>query len=255
MRHGVKVVTSPDYGAAADFIRSVPALFGRGGGEVLHEGRNSVHAFGTPEGRFVVKRYKRPNLIQAVAYTYFKKSKAERAYVYAGMMIEAGFFSPRPVAYIEIRRRGLLCDSYFISEESTWQPVIDLLDCDEPDLQAADDVALLVFELHESGILHGDLNLSNILCKKNKDGRYDLALIDLNRSKFLKREPSKKERFNNMKRLTHNHRLMAIIAAYYAAYKHWDKDDTVAAVMAALYKFERRCIAKDKVKAWFKRKA
>lgn len=249
----MKTIIFPDYPAAADFIHSVPALFERGGGEVLYEGRNSVRAFSTTAGRLVVKRYKRPNLIQAIAYTYFKKSKAERAYLYAGELRRRGFRTPREVAYIEIRRRRLLRDSYFVSEECSWQPVINLLNRDEPDLQAADDVALLVFQLHECGILHGDLNLSNILCNKNKAGRYDLAVIDLNRSKILKRgKPSTNARFNNMKRLTHNHRLMAIIAGYYAGYKHWDKDDTIAGVMAALDKFERRCAAKERMKKWLR---
>ena len=239
-------VVAPGYEAAKDFVASVPALFAQGGGETLHAGRNTVRAFSTPAGRLVVKRYKHPNLIQAVAYTYFKKSKAERAYLYAAELRRRGFATPHEVAYIEIRRRGLLCDSYFVSEECTWPPLIGLLNRDDPDRQAAAALASLLAGLHEKGVLHGDLNLSNILYDKGCDGRFRFSLIDTNRSTF--KTPTRDECLDNLTRLTHNRRLMRLVMALYAAERGWDADETVADAMARLDKFERKCAAKQRMK-------
>lgn len=233
-----KTVISPDYRDMAEWLLSVPERFSRGDGEVLHCGRNEVRLFDCNGTRLVVKRYKRPNMIQRVAYTFFKKGKAERAFLFAGELRKRGFDTPHEAAYIEIKSGGLLLDSYFISAECTLPAVAPLLDRDEPDSEAASALASLLVRLHEKGVLHGDLNLSNILYSRDGGGHFEFSLIDTNRSKF--KQPTKAECLDNLKRLTHNRRAMESIVSCYAGLRHWDKADTVADIMSRLDAFERK---------------
>ena len=55
-----------------DFTERLPELFDREG-EVLHAGRNTIKAFEAEGERLVVKRFKRPNLLRAVIYTFFRR--------------------------------------------------------------------------------------------------------------------------------------------------------------------------------------
>lgn len=87
-----------DYVSLRDFILTVPRIFGRHEGELLHEGRNEVRRFSVGELDLVVKRYKRVNLVQRVVYTFFRKSKAERAYKYAHTFRNCGIDTPHEVA-------------------------------------------------------------------------------------------------------------------------------------------------------------
>ena len=74
----MKVVVHPKYQWASDFIASLPCRFSQEG-EMLYQGRNLVKRFEWQGHTFIVKRYKRPKLIQRLAYTFWRKSKAERA--------------------------------------------------------------------------------------------------------------------------------------------------------------------------------
>ena len=71
-----------------------------------------------PSGRpVIVKRFKKPILIQRIIYGFFRKTKAQRAYLYAAVLRHRGFGTPHEIAYLEQRRRGLLSHCYFLAEE------------------------------------------------------------------------------------------------------------------------------------------
>ena len=63
----------------------------------LYKGRNTVKSFCVDGRTLVVKHYKRPNPVQRVAYSFFKKSKAARAYLFAAMLRERD--STRPAKW------------------------------------------------------------------------------------------------------------------------------------------------------------
>ena len=109
----MKIVIHPDFMQTADFIRQLPQHFAQEG-ELLYEGRNEVRRYRVKDEWLVVKRYKQPNIIQRIVYTFFKKSKTERAYLFAGILRQRGFDTPHEVAYIEKKRGGLFLDGYFI---------------------------------------------------------------------------------------------------------------------------------------------
>ena len=102
----MKIVIHPDFMQTADFIKQLPQHFAQEG-ELLYEGRNEVRRYRVKNEWLVVKKYKQPNIIQRIVYTFFKKSKTERAYLFAGMLRKRGFDTPHEVAYIEKKRGGL----------------------------------------------------------------------------------------------------------------------------------------------------
>lgn len=241
----MNITISKDFLRQETFIRTVPEAFSQGG-ELLYEGRNTVKAFLADGGKLVVKKFKTPNIVQRVAYTFFKKSKAERAYIFAKMLRDRGVDTPREVAYIEQKRGLLLSDSYFVSTECTLPALSTLLRRPDFSHEAADALAEFVVSLHEKGVLHGDLNLTNILYERNRDGRYSFTLIDTNRSKF--KEPTRAECLENMMRLTHDRPLLAYVAGRYAEKRGWDAGTVTDDIMRRLQHFEQRCDRKKRMK-------
>lgn len=246
---GTKTVISGDFGAHKDFIMSLPERFDDEG-KTLYVGRNVVKAFVRNGETLVVKRYKRPNIVQAVAYTFFEKSKAERAFLFARMIRERGFHTPREVAYIEVKHHGLLEDSYFVSENCTLPQLKYLLRRPDFDRHMAALLGQYVVQLHEKGVLHGDLNLSNILYDVHLDGTCTFWLIDTNRSKF--KCPTKNDCLENLKRLAHERPLLEHIVRSYAMARGWQQEETVRGVMQRLDKFEKKRRRKGRLKKLFK---
>lgn len=243
----MKVVIAPAYGSLRPFIVRLPAYFEQEG-ETLHAGRNTVKRFLHEGKEWIVKRYKRPHFIQRVAYTFFRKSKAERAFCYAARFQAQGIDTPDGVAFIEVRRGGLLCDSYFISTACHHPAVTELLPkTGEFHRPMADELAHFIAELHRKGILHGDLNLNNILYSTDALGRYRFTLIDTNRTRFLA-SPSQHECLENLKRITHRRDLLQYITKQYACVRGWDSDACAREVLLALDKFEQRNRWKKKLK-------
>ena len=91
------LVLHPDCESLRDFMLSVPERFDRGEGTVIHKGRNELRKMKYGEQEFVVKSFHRPNLINRFVYGIFRPSKAKRSYVHAGMFLEIGVGTPRPV--------------------------------------------------------------------------------------------------------------------------------------------------------------
>lgn len=246
------ITISPGYRHAAGLIRSLPQTFA-GSGVTLYRGRNTVKAYTAEDGgTLVVKRFKRPNPVQRVAYTFFKKSKAERAYLFAAELRKRGFNTPHEAAYIELREGMLLSDSYFVSAECPLPPLTGLLRRDDFCRPAADSLAELLVRLHEKGVMHGDLNLTNILYEELPGGGYSLWLIDTNRSRFSSGSLTYGECVENLKRLTHDKALMSYVTGRYATLRGWDAAATVKAVADRVDSFERRRHITGKIKKMIK---
>lgn len=244
-----KIVISPDDTALQNFIMELPKTFSVMG-TTLYKGRNTVKAFSINGRTLVVKRYKRPNLVQRVAYSFFKRSKAERAYLYAQIMREKGINTPREIAYIELCEGMLLSDSFFVSEPCMLPSLSKILGNGRFNRDAADALAHQLVVMHEKGVMHGDLNLTNILYKRNENNSFTFWFIDTNRSSFI--QPDKNDCLDNLKRLTHDRELMRYIVSRYAEIRGWDVDETVASVMEKLKCFEHRCSVRKQFKRFLK---
>lgn len=234
----MKIVIHPDFVHCADFIGQLPQRF-KEEGELLYDERNQVKRFRVNGETLVVKKYKQPNIIQRIVYTFFKKSKTERAYLFAGMFRERGFDTPHEVAYIEKKKIGLFLDGYFVSLNCEYPPLSGLLRRRDFDRQPANELAAYMVRLHERGALHGDLNLTNILYHTDEEGHYQFTLIDTNRSKF-KSSPTRKECLENLKRLTHGRMLLRYLVIQYAILRGWKPRECTLEVFRYLLQFEHK---------------
>ena len=157
MNTDMKITVNPGMEHLRQFVRQLPELFPVSG-EVLHDGRNQIRAFDIGGERLVVKRYKRPSAFNAVMYSFFRKSKARRAYEHALRLRELGIDTPEPVAWSEYRRNGLITETYFVSRRSDFTPLTAATErfptSDSLPVLAA--FARFTVRLHEKGICHED---------------------------------------------------------------------------------------------------
>lgn len=144
-------------------------------------------------------------------------------------MREKGINTPREIAYIELREGILMSDSFFVSEPCALPSLSKILGNGQFDRNAADALARQLAVMHEKGVMHGDLNLTNILYKKDENNNFTFWFIDTNRSSFI--QADKNDCLDNLKRLTHDRKLMRYVVSRYAETRGWDVDETVAGVM------------------------
>ena len=150
--------------------------------------RNTVEQIKIDDCTFVVKKYKVPNFANRVIYTFFRRSKARRAYDNALHILRCGVSTPFPVAYIETKRKGLFHTGYFVSEYMGHPTLADYKNIslsNEESCKFKEDFLNFTIELHEKKILPLDYNTGNIFCHKDESsGRYIFSLTDINRAEF-----------------------------------------------------------------------
>ena len=221
------------------------------GTKVIHDGRNRVVLYtDKANGRkYVIKSFKQPNTAQRIAYTWFTPSKAKRAYNYATELRARGIDTPKETAYIETYMHGLLSHCYFICEYIPWPSLASLW---LPNLPFTDaQIGLLagtLVKMHEAGVLHGDTNIGNFLydAETNK-----LTTVDVNRTKFLEREPSHKECLDNMVRLTHRTDVLGKTGEQYARLRGWNEKEVTEYLLESLHEFEQKRNRRQKMKKLF----
>lgn len=214
---------NPSYAQSSElnaYIANLPESFERSG-ILIWNGRNKIKAVDITINdvkRMVVKRFKRPNLIQKIGYI-FRSHKARKSYQNGMEMIRRGINTPEPIAYVEIRKGLLLSDAYYLCKELTHCTEIrEAFEKEEWDKDVAKALAHLFAQLHERGILHNDMNNTNILFS-NEEGEIHFTLIDINRVTFhdsIHTIPMK-ERIENMTRFTGRYDLFQFIAKEYAS--------------------------------------
>lgn len=220
-------------------------------GVVIYDKRNTLKkfAFKDDNGKeliAVVKKYGRMNMFQKLCYSTFFSSKARRAYEYALYFLEQGISTPTPVAYIEITENCLLSQCYLVTTECSL-PSCSFLRYEQDEWAIepvekdgfVDSLAEFIVSVHDKGVLHGDMNLSNILYERNASGGWRFSLIDINRTKFCS-NPSKEKRLNNMMRLTHDRQVSIEIVSAYARVMGWNEKECSDFVIGKITAFEHR---------------
>ena len=236
----MKIVIAPQFQKHVVFIRQIPRLIDEGEGTIVYDGRNRVVRLEHEGETMMVKCFKRVNIIQQIVYTFFRKSKAKRAFLFAGEFSKRGISTPQRIAFLEEKRWGLFLKGYFVSKEVEGTECHLLLrEVKEFSPQLADAVMKQTLLMHSKGILHGDLNLSNFLCVE-KSGNYYFNMIDINRSRFCDGYPSNNDCLKNLVRTTHRRDLYEYLIASYARQRGWDEEETVQQAVALLDRFEHR---------------
>ena len=237
----MKTVVDERYQHLDDEIGRLPQRMDEGQGELVYDSRNRVARFIIDGKPMMVKRFKRVNAVQQVVYTFFRKTKAERAFLFAKEFLRRGIGTPQPVAYMEERHHGLFTTGYFVSLEVPGTETSLLLrEVKDYPKDLAEAVARQVVLMHSKGILHGDLNLSNFLCTEDSPGHYHFTMIDTNRSHFCDGMPTDDACLQNMVRLTHRRDLYEDLVRRYARQRGWAENHTARQALALLHQFEHR---------------
>lgn len=248
----MKLTINPTFRPIADIIKAIPQTFDQSG-ETIYRGRNTVKILDSPAGNLIVKKFGHHNIFQRIYYTFIGTGKACRAYRFASEYNARGIKSPQGIAYIEINHGPLLGESYFISAQSHSIECFDyLVSRGRRDTRLIADIAALLVRMHESKIMHGDPNLKNILFDHTPDGRYELTVIDTNRSRILKEAPTYAQCVNNLKRVTHKRELLSMIAYEYAMMRHFDPGKFSDDVLDGLTRFERNRRIRHALKRFFR---
>lgn len=181
----MKIIINPAYQHVADFVNHIPTIFEREG-TLIYEGRNLIKVFQVAGLELNVKRFKKPNCLNRLIYTFFRSSKATRSYEYAMALLSKDTATPAPIAYILCTEGGLLSWSYFISIQipATYQTLYKI---GQSPIEENEDIfrALGVYtaHLHQKGIYHKDYSPGNILYSREPVG-VKFFLIDINRMSF-----------------------------------------------------------------------
>lgn len=231
-------VVADSYKDKEEWVKALPHSFPNGG-KLLRDARNTVAVY---DGRnLVVKRFKRVAIIQAIAYTFFRPTKARRAYYYAERLLSLGIATPKPVAFIEIKEGMLFRRGFFISEYSSDADLLCLEQMTTSERKPYVDAFVgFMLRLHKAGFMHGDSNLTNFMYHRENDGTLSFSTIDINRSHFLSSEPSHKQCLHNLVRLTHNRELLKEIVGAYALLRGWNEKESFDFVMSKLSFFETK---------------
>lgn len=214
--------------------------------------RNKIKLFELNDLNINIKSFKIPNIVNQIAYKFFRKSKAQRSFEYATLLKEKGIGTPEPIAYYEFTNPFLFKKSYFLSEH---------LDCDltyrelTRDLNFPDHETILraftrfTYKLHENGVNFLDHSPGNTLIKK-VDGDYSFYLVDLNRMSF---EPMSFEtRVKNFSKLTIHESMVRIMSDEYAKSSGENFDDIFKLMWKSTQDFQEKFHRKKRLKKTLK---
>lgn len=228
-------------------------------GKILVTGqRNTIKLFEFEEITLSIKSFKKPNLINKIAYRYFRKSKARRSFEFASKLIEMQIGTPQPVAFFENYDFIGLKESYYACEHL--ENVFEFREIVQNEAFENRDFIIrkftqFTFEMHEKGIEFLDHSPGNTLIRKNNDGSYSFFLVDLNRMKFHE-VIDFQTRMKNFSKITHKKDMIALICNEYAKLSN-SNETTLFENMWELttnfqYSFQRKKRIKKKLKFWKK---
>lgn len=241
------------------FVSKLPQVFAEGG-ETVYNKRNVIKVLDFNNEKVVVKRFKRLGFFRGLVYSFFRASKAERAYKNALELQKRGIDTPEAMAYAEEWQGGRMVYGYYISKADFAPPIEERINIDNFDVQLAADFGEFIATLHKKGILHHDLNSTNVLYHRQTDGTYTFSLIDINRMDFSSEGtmPSAVSRYENMTRFSGGKlQFRAVAEAYVRA---MNGDDGMLADMLEIKRrhdmaFIRRYKLKMKMADLFEKKS
>lgn len=158
-------------------------------GSVILDNRNVVKKVVTESGTVVIKNFKGMYFFNRLAYSFLRKSKAERSFLNSEILNKKGIITPAHVSWVDFSSYGLLSHSYFISVFSPYKTLRQILESDDFTQQYKDDMldqlSVFVRKLHDLEVYQNDFSLGNILVIPGENG-FEFSMIDLNRVRFQK---------------------------------------------------------------------
>jgi serine/threonine protein kinase len=220
-----KIVVNPKYEYLRKFVEDISEKFPHNG-RVLQNRRNTIKVFELNGLAINVKRFRIPLLFNQFVYTFFRGTKASKAYHNSLEVISRGFDTPESIAFIEEYRFGLLAYSYYISLQCPYSQ--EIRDFYFGPLKGNEDFftafAQYTATLHEAGIYHLDYSPGNVLIG-SKEGKCHFSLVDINRMKFI--PVSLRLGCRNFERMFDNDELYIFLATEYAKSRNLDVQECI----------------------------
>jgi len=198
------------------FLDDIITNYDTKGEDFGKQDRNSLKLFKLDDKTLNVKSFRIPNLINQIAYRFFRKSKAQRSFEYGKWLKSLDIGTPEPIAYYEFTTPLLFKKSFYISEQ---------LDCDLTYRELTKDFEYphhdkilraftrFTFKMHEKKVHFLDHSPGNTLIKKVGD-TYEFFLVDLNRMEF--KSLDFETRIKNFAKLTTHESMVKTMSDEYA---------------------------------------
>ena len=222
--------------------------YDQAGEDFGNQDRNSLKLFNLNGMTVNVKSFKVPNLVNQIAYKFFRKSKAQRSFEYANRLATLSIGTPEPIAFFEFKSGLLFRKSYYISEHLHYDLTYRELTTDfnypnhETILRA---FTRFTFKLHENGINFLDHSPGNTLIQIN-NGVYKFYLVDLNRMRF--ENMTFEERIKNFAKLTIHKSMVEIMSDEYAKLINRDYNKVYELMWSETEAFQNRFHNKRRIK-------
>lgn len=232
--------------------------FTKKGAVFVKGSRNTIKLFTIDHTIVNIKSFKKPNLINKIAYRYFRKSKARRSFEFASKLIEMQIGTPQPIAYYENFDIIGLKDSYYACEHLEnvfeFRAIIENEDFEDREEIIRQFIRFTVF-MHREGVEFLDHSPGNTLIRKENDGSYSFFLVDLNRMKFHKAIDFQ-TRMKNLSKITPKKEMILTMSNEYATITGEDENLIFTTLWKLTsdfqYRFYRKKRIKKKLKFWKK---
>ena len=232
-------------------IEGLPESF-ESEGIMLWNKRNQIKDF----GNIVVKRFKQPNWLQKSVYA-IRKHKVRKAFENGLELIRRGFDTPEPMAAVELRDGFLLKEAYYFSRPDHAHGIKELTDRDDWNKPLATAFARFAAQLHQAGILHHDLNNTNVLYKLAGNGTdFHFSLIDINRMTFypIGQQIPLTDCLENLTRFTGRMDLFEFVVREYAKARNMDEAWVTGLGVAQKKQHDRNWYRRKRFTRLFKKK-
>lgn len=220
-----RIIINDKYRELEESISKIPHDFNQIG-ETIYSGRNTLKIIDIENVSINVKAFQKPNIINRFVYGNFRKSKAQRSFEYATILLERNINTPEPIAYIEDINGVVFNKSYYICIHEHFDGM--MREFQKGSLYGRenllDQFALFTANMHNKEVLHLDYSPGNILYKRRQND-YDFYLVDLNRMFFgyISMDLGCK----SFRRLWGNKDMITYIAEKYAIYRGFDVDQCI----------------------------
>lgn len=180
--------------------------------EVLRDGRNRLWNIEHPldSDQQLTVKLNRPTGIKRLSY-YFKPSKGLRHWNNASIMLLRGIGTPAPIAFYErhdnsgVRQSYYVCE--YIAEAFSSRHVCAAVQRGNDDFkgltrrQWLDVLSSFICRMHNSGIVHRDLSVGNLMFQQQTDGTITPYLIDIGRARITSKGAEGRHRLLDLMRI------------------------------------------------------
>ena len=204
-------------GITNEFLKKLPENFDNIGKTIYAE-RNQIKVVDFNGHKINIKKYCIPPIINRIFYSIgIRTPKCVSAFINAEKILNAGFETPKPYAYILEKRNGLIHYSYFVSDQ--FDDFKQIRFC--RGIQLMKEFAVYTAKLHEKGLSSRDYTPGNILCRK-EDNKWRFILIDVNRFSFKGKPLSISQAPYNLYTSSHDINKLKYLARCYGEYRGLD---------------------------------